>query len=150
MYHNFLDFATARRICTLTTPSDKAPKECKKNANCSPTVVLYRLLFLPRLENQKKKKIDEDANEDELYFKYLYHPKDISCLTLRKLYEEHCEKPNSNSDGFKNFRTPEAQTMRIKKLTIAYRRDENLRDRIMPSTLFKVPGKPASFYLQNL
>jgi len=93
--------------------------------------------------NEKEEKLEE------LYFKYIYHPKDISRLTLRSLYETTCETPSSTSDGFKNFKISNDVYMKIDKLTIAYRRDENLRDRLMPSRLFEVPGREVSSYISK-
>jgi len=88
--------------------------------------------------NEKEEKLEE------LYFKYIYHPKDISRLTLRSLYETTCETPSSTSDGFKNFKISNDVYMKIDKLKIAYRRDENLRDRLMSSRLLEVPGREVS------
>ena len=98
-------------------------------------------------EKEEKEKNDLDDDGEELFFKYIFHPKDISRLTLRSLYEDTCEVAHENSDGFKNFRISKTVSMKVKKLTIAYRRDENLKDRITPSRLYQNPDNPASSYL---
>jgi len=90
---------------------------------------------------------EKKEKKEELYFKYIYHPKDISRLTIRSLYEQSCEKPSLISEGFKNYKITNDVSMKIDKLTIAYRRDENIRDRLIPSRLFEVPGREASTFL---
>jgi len=87
------------------------------------------------------------VEDDQLFFKYIYHPKDISRLTIRSIYEKRCETPILVRDGFSDFKITNNVTMKIKKLTIAYRRDENLRDRLIPSRILEAPGKPISEYL---
>lgn len=55
-----------------------------------------------------------------LFFYAVYHPRDISKLTIRKLHEKHCEKV------FK-------EELRIDKFVVCYHRDKNLKESLSVS-----------------
>ncbi len=87
---------------------------------------------------------DRLTQNNQLYLKWRYHPKDIPRKTLRHIYCQTCESPSEYSPkGFKELYTDKGPTMAVDKLTIAYTRDRNLRDilipsRLRPSTKYKV------------
>ena len=71
-----------------------------------------------------------------IFLKWRYHPNDISRSTLRNIYHQNCENSTPNApNGFKRLETHRNSTMTIDKLTIAYTRDRNLRDLLIPSRL---------------
>ena len=73
---------------------------------------------------------------DTLYIKWRFHPNDIPRTTIQQVYHQTCERASTNSpQGFQQLTTETGETMAIKKLTIAYTRDRNLRDILIPSKL---------------
>jgi len=82
---------------------------------------LYR-----RVNGPIKPLISSPTPPNTLFFHVMYHPRDISRLTIRKIYEEHCEKV---------FR----EEMKVEKFTVCYHRDKNLKEHLSPSA-YKSPS----------
>ena len=91
---------------------------------------LLRLCLPP---NEQKEKPTND-----LFFKIQYHPKSISRKTIQKLFHETCSSPNLfQQQDDDNDQTDKKDILHNKNLTIAYSRDKNLRDLLIPSNLKK-------------
>ena len=80
----------------------------------------------------------DDTNQklNHLSLKITYRPTDVSRRSIRQAYFNSCEKKdNNNNNGFRNFKKRNGEIMSIDKFTVAYRRDKNLRDILIPSSL---------------
>ena len=70
----------------------------------------------------------------DLYLKWRFHPNDIAKTTIRRIYKQTCESITPTAPlGFRELPTDNGSTMTINKLTVAYTRDKNLRDLLIPS-----------------
>ena len=93
--------------------------------------------------NPPKRLQDQTENNNlpmdmEIFYKTPYHPCDISRLEIRNTYKEtYEEQTESEPHGFKQITTENGNKMKIKKLTIAYTRDNNIRDMLIPSKLYQ-------------
>ena len=88
-------------------------------------------IYLP--DDEQKEKATND-----LYFKIQYHPKTISRKTIQKFFYETCSStvPLQQQD-FNDNENDNKDILHGKNLTIAYSRDKNLRDLLIPSDLKK-------------
>jgi hypothetical protein len=92
------------------------------------------------------KKTDEER--DDIFFHLTYHPRDISRRTIQDIYTKYCNTKDNLGESFQAMRNQEkGGTMKISKLTIAYRRAKNLRDLLCKSTLRDIEGYRASDFL---
>ena len=114
-------------------------------------------LFLQAATSIDKKHTDKnqhskhkDKNSNEIFLKWKYHPQDISRKQMQHSYHKTCElRSFSAPQGFKKLHTDHGSTMTIDKLTIAYTRDQNLRDLLIPSRLPNLPDYTVSTLLKN-
>jgi len=89
--------------------------------------------------------------DTDAFYKTRYHPQDITRLQIRHAYNKTCENQTElASNGFKEIITNNGSSMKIKKLTIAYSRDTNIRDMLIPSKLFQPNGLDAESTHQRL
>ena len=87
---------------------------------------------------------------NNLYFKRQFHPNDISRTNIRQSYNQTCEKATPTAPlGFKALPTDTGATMSINKLTIAYTRDRNIRDLLIPSTFRDFDKYKVSDYINR-
>lgn len=95
-------------------------------------------------KNPSKKPKDNTNNpsmDKEIFYKTRYHPRDISRLEIRNAYKETCDKQSQSAPhGLKQIITRNGNKMQIEKLTIAYTRDNNIRDMLIPSKLHQPKG----------
>ena len=77
------------------------------------------------------------------YIKWRFHPTDINRKTIQHIYSATCERPTELSNaGFRDLPTETGERMHIDKLTIAFTRDKNIRDLLIPSRLRTFPNFP--------
>ena len=87
---------------------------------------------------------------NEIFLKWRYHPNDLPRSKLREIYRQNCENPSPDApQGFKQLQTNNGATMKIGKLTIAYTRDRNLRDLLIPSRLRTSNEHDVNSYIAN-
>ena len=87
---------------------------------------------------------------ENLYLKWRYHPADITRRTIQTIYRSTCENPTTQSeDGFRNLPTDSGTRMTIDKLTIAFTRDKNIRDLLIPSRLRHFPEYMVSHHINT-
>jgi len=94
----------------------------------------YQPLFLPILEmlycmiyDRHKPPPPQSSPPNTLFFHYLYHPRDISCLTIHRLYDEFLSgviKQHTSVDRF----------------VVCYHRDTNLKEYLSLSA-YKAPSE---------
>ena len=73
--------------------------------------------------------------QSNLFFHIQFHPRNISRREIHKIYSSSCERyPCSFTHVYNDKRQ---STMSINKLTIAYSRAPNLRDKLNLSTLYE-------------
>ena len=78
------------------------------------------------------KNVETDIDRDiRLFLHIVYHPKGISRITLRNLYDQHLQKTL-------------LKYVNINKLTVAYSLPKKLKAILAPSTLYQSPGKEIS------
>ena len=88
---------------------------------------------------------------NEIFLKWKFHPLDISRRAIQHSYQQTCNLPSfSAPGGFRSLHTDHGTNMRIKKLTIAYTRDNNLRDLLIPSRLPNSSSHTVSSLLSQL
>ena len=88
---------------------------------------------------------------NEVFLKWKFHPLDISRRLIQNTYQQTCNLPSfSAPGGFRLLHTDHGTNMRIKKLTIAYTRDHNLRDLLIPSRLPNSSSPTVSSLLSQL
>ena len=91
------------------------------------------------------------SNASEIFLKWRFHPDSISRQTIRRCYASTCETQSPDAPlGFRRLPTKHGHILHIDKLTIAYTRDRNLRDILIPSKLPPLYKQNASDYLQSL
>ena len=79
---------------------------------------------------------EPDKHQKTLFLRWLYHPNDINRKQLRDIYKTTCETASpDNPHGFRHLLNDHGFPMTIEQLTIAYHRDKNLRDLLIPSRL---------------
>ena len=78
-------------------------------------------------------------SEKRIFFHYEYHKRDVSRKYIRDAYNLTCNTPDEDGNSFESHPTPHGEEFSIKKLTVAYSRPKNLRDKLVPSTLFETP-----------
>ena len=102
----------------------------------------YRLDHMPKNPSKKPKDNTNNPSMDkEIFYKTRYHPRDISRLEIRNAYKETCDKQSQSAPhGLKQIITRNGNKMQIEKLTIAYTRDNNIRDMLIPSKLHQPKG----------
>ena len=89
-------------------------------------------------------------DKENIYLKWRFHPTDITRRTIQAIYKATCEQPTTQSeDGFRNLPTDTGATMQINKLTIAFTRDKNIRDLLIPSRLRHFPKYKVSQYTNS-
>ena len=71
----------------------------------------------------------------QLFFHIPFHPKDISRKSIRSFYDRFCNSEETNFQTLENFVS--GNPMNVSKFTVAYSRPRNLRDHLIPSTLFE-------------
>ena len=87
---------------------------------------------------------------NEIFLKWKYHPHDVKRNFIRHVYNETCENYTpENPNGFRNLLTDTGARMQITKLTVAYQRDKNLRDMLIPSRLRNFPQYRVSHFLHS-
>ena len=122
---------------TLRSLFLQAAKNIDKNYNCK---------ISPTRNNQTN-----DTDTNEIFLKWQFHPSDITRKQLQNSYCNTCElRSFSAPQGFRQLHTDHGTTMNINKLTIAYTRDKNLRELLIPSRLPNLPGYTASTLLHLL
>ena len=77
------------------------------------------------------------TKDSRIFFHVQFHKRDFSRKYVRDAYETAYESLDNSGYSFKCNPTPEGTNFRISKLTIAYSRPKNLRDKLTPSTLFE-------------
>ena len=82
-------------------------------------------------------KTAQDGDRNDLFFHLQYHKRDISRQCIRNYFEKTCEAPDRYGNSFKSYPTPNSGIFKTSKLTIAYSRPDNIRDKLAPSTLFE-------------
>ena len=105
-----------------------------------------------QLENTKNEQTNNtNTKTNEIFLKWKFHPKDITRKQLQHSYHHTCELHSfSAPQGFKCLHTDHGSIMKIDKLTVAYTRDRNLRDILIPSRLKNIPEYTASKLLDQL
>ena len=89
------------------------------------------------------------STHNQLFLKWRYHPDGVTRQNIQKIYTRTCENSsNDNPHTFLNLPTTNGATLQISKLTIAYTRDRNLRDILIPSKLRPLTHNNASDFLQ--
>lgn len=110
-----------------------------------PTVL--RPLFSEADKRQRSPQSKPKAEKaEDLGFQWLpihmkYHPQGISRREVRKAYENACETPNNETQGFND---PNNSHFSIKKSTIALSRPKNIADSVTSSRVPNVDGNNAS------
>ena len=90
------------------------------------------------------------TDTDNIYLKWRFHPTDITRKTIQTIYKSTCEQPTPQSEnGFRNLPTKTGARMQISKLTIAFTRDKNIRDLLIPSRLRHFPKYKVSTYTNS-
>ena len=90
-------------------------------------------------------KATADKNSNDIFLKWKFHPKDITRQQLQHSYRHTCELHSfAAPQGFRHLHTDHGPIMNINKLTIAYTREKNLRDILIPSRLPNIPKYTAS------
>lgn len=90
-----------------------------------------------KLESRDKQNLmlestTQPDNEDEMLFlHFVFHPDDISRLSIRQHYNKHCQQLFKAELG-------------VERPTIAYSRPRNLGDILTQAKLYQAPGKTAS------
>ena len=89
-----------------------------------------------------------NTNSTEIFIKWMFHPNGIPRQKIQQTYKTICETPLPNSPlGFQHLHTPNGKTLNITKLTVAYTRNRNLRDILIPSKLPPLLDNNASNFL---
>ena len=97
---------------------------------------LLRLSLPPNVQQE------QEPTNNNLYFKIQYHPKSISRKTIQQFFHETCSSPSPiQNQDYDNNRKNTRDILFDKKLTIAYSRDKNLRDLLIPSDLKNYKNK---------
>ena len=78
-------------------------------------------------------------SEKKIFFHYECHKRDVSRKNIRDAYDLTCNTPDEDGNSFHSHPTPHGEKFSITKLTVAYSRPKNLRDKLVPSTLFEIP-----------
>ena len=94
-----------------------------------------------------KKKLNPPESGRRIFFHLEYHKRDISRKFIRDSYERSCELPNEDGHSFNN---PTTSGINISRVTIAYSRSKNLRDKLVPSTLFETDSCNAASILKDM
>ena len=80
-----------------------------------------------------------------------YHPLDVLRKRIQEIANETLFKPNRDKNTLAKFkRRDEAGITKVKKLTIAYHRQKNIRDLICPSKLRETEEIQVSEIHKNL
>lgn len=80
----------------------------------------------------------QPTNNERLFIHWEYHPNDIPRRHIRAIYNNNCK------EVFESM-------LKIKQVTVAYSRPNNVRDRISKAKLHQAPGREASkFYSGEL
>ena len=83
-----------------------------------------------------------------IFLKWKYHPPYLPKRNLRQIYTSTCETPSPHSaNGFQHLPTDNGAVLKINKLTIAYSRDRNIRDILIPSRLSTLPLYKATYFI---
>ena len=91
-----------------------------------------------------------DEQNDKLFLRWRYHPQDLSRKQLRHIYTNTCESSShENPSGFRHLLTDRGLPMTLHHLTIAYHRDKNLRDLLIPSRLRPHSKHSVSNFIKN-
>ena len=88
--------------------------------------------YTQRKPNHTDKTKNKTKRLNEIYLHRQYHPKDISRSHIQNLFHTTCMTYNELGQGFDKY-----DGLNIDKLTVAYSRPKNLRDILIPSTLFE-------------
>ena len=103
-----------------------------------------------KLRSDPFRNTSSPSNASEIFLKWRFHPDSISCQTIRRCYASTCEAPSPDApQGLRHLPTQHGHVLRVDKLTIAYTRDRNLRDILIPSKLPLLYKQNASDYLQS-
>lgn len=85
-----------------------------------------------QIQNTDNKKI----NDKILFFKFLYHPKDIPRNVIQSTYHTHCSMPYKPSQqNSYDSDDDDKDILADTTLTIAFSRDKNLRDLLIPTNI---------------
>jgi len=72
----------------------------------------------------------------QIFFHLKYHPNELPRHLIQQIYNDTCNWTDNLGESFKSIKNEETNaTMIINKLTIAYSRPNNLRDKLVPSKL---------------
>ena len=93
--------------------------------------------FKSYTKKEKKKNLKPLESGERLVFHLEYNKRDISRKCIRDAYKTTCEYLDEDGNSFLRQQAPSNTYMKIKKVTIAYSRPENLRDKLVPSKLFE-------------
>ena len=86
-----------------------------------------------KLELKAPKPKEQGDSNNRLFIHMQYHPNGISRQEIRAAFEETCD----------SFRGTAAE---VGKVTVAFSRPPNLKDKLTSARLHEVPGKEASTY----
>ena len=85
-----------------------------------------------QIQNTDNKKI----NDKILFFKFLYHPNDIPRNVIQSTYHTHCSMPYKPSQqNSYDSDDDDKDILADTTLTIAFSRDKNLRDLLIPTNI---------------
>ena len=100
-------------------------------------------------KQSNKNKNQEKSNDT--YLKWRYHPADTSPKIIQKIYKTTCKQPTGfSASGFQNLPTETGARMHINKLTIAFTRDRNIRNLLIPSRLRNFPEYSVRLHLDSM
>ncbi len=103
-----------------------------------------------KLQSNVLNNTPSSSNASEIFIKWRFHPDTISRRTIQQCYASTCEASSADAPhGFRHLPTQHGHILNINKLTIAYTRDRNLRDILIPSKLPSLQKHNASDYLHS-
>ena len=111
------------------------------------------ITILPIFTNaaQRIKTKPLQKNTPNRIFHISYHPQDVSRKFIRNAYETICEIPDENEESFKKIEiNASGEKLSIEKLTVSYSRLKNLRDILIPSTLYETKKCSVQKIIENM
>ena len=99
----------------------------------------FKTKEIKRAKKKLEKLENEQKNENEkirLFFHIKFNPSDINKNTIQKVYDTH----------LKNVLEVHGN---VNKFTITSHRWKNIRDKLIPSTIYQPPGKEVLMIIKN-
>ena len=88
---------------------------------------------------------------NRIFFHITYQSQDVSRKFIRNAYETICEIPDENEESFKKIEiNASGEKLSIEKLTVSYSRLKNLRDILIPSTLYETKKCSVQKIIENM